>query len=410
MATFRYQALDQQQRWIAGELTAESVTEAIAALEARGLSVQSIAREGIVAASAAESPPAQPAPVDEALERAQTERAVEQVLQKAFEQRDRLLPALRAYKQELAEGNSRRQLEQVVGLLEAGDVSKAVPSFSSQADAWLPLVASLSQPRATGGFLDRFVQRVGQVREIDRSWWLVLSYPVTLLGLFLGVLILLSQLLIPAFHAVMAFQLPLPLSTRSMLLVADLLRSRETLVLAALLAGAGLIATIVLQWNPQLGRDPMRRLTSRLPSSLTPRRARAAAMGSLALQTADSLESGLASAEALRVAGLVAYRQELQQNAWRLSRALEQSPQVEANVPALSATLQYALRADLPSAAQVNLCREVGECYLEQTSRRSWTWGDTIGPLGVLIAGLLVLWLVLALFQPMFGLVNALSG
>jgi len=411
MATFRYQALNLEERWISGEIEAESVSLAIAELESRGLTVQSIARASVEGHQGTATPVA-PALADESDDRERARREIEHVLKGALDQGEAIAPVLRAYGAEMPDGERQRQLEEVIQVLEAKDLTRAAERFPDLAEVWLPLLGSLSSVPAAGGMLARFASRAGQARDVGRSWWLILAYPLTLAGLCLGVLVVLSFLLLPTFRTALSFGQELPLSTRALFAVGDVLRSRLMLVLAAVAASGGLLAAILLHGKPDFGRAQARRLLASWPHALTPRRARAAALGSIALHTADLLEGGASIPGALRIAGLVSSRRPLTRSAWALARALEAPPDAAVPVGAnsLSATLQHALRGEFSAEARIRLVREVGACYVEQTRRRSWTIADALGPLGVLLMGMIVLWFLLALFQPLFSFVNLLSN
>ena len=76
----------------------------------------------------------------------------------------------------------------------------------------------------------------------------------------------------------------------------------------------------------------------------------------------------------------------------------------------LTSTVHYALAADMPTSARVHLLKEVSSCYADRTRNRlSWTRG-IIEPIAISAVGLVVGFVVLALYVPLIDLINNLAS
>src|SRR4051794_31835536 len=101
MPTFHYQALNATQSLVTGELTANSVADALTQLQASGLSVQSIGLISATKMSASESPAVDIAsPSDQQAEQA----ALRAHMVRVLEQGKLIAPALAAYAEEMPSG------------------------------------------------------------------------------------------------------------------------------------------------------------------------------------------------------------------------------------------------------------------------------------------------------------------
>lgn len=76
----------------------------------------------------------------------------------------------------------------------------------------------------------------------------------------------------------------------------------------------------------------------------------------------------------------------------------------------LTSTVQYALAADMPTSARVHLLKEVSRCYADRTRNRlSWTRG-IVEPMAIGMVGLVVGFVVIALYLPLVDLINNLAS
>jgi type II secretory pathway component PulF len=405
MATFQYQAFDAEGKSVSGDIEAESAGQAIVAIEARGLRVQSI---GVATAAAPTIGSAFSAalPGGEQTAALKVEREVLQShMATLFERGRPLLPALAAYAEELPSGRQRRRLLAVCRTLENGDQDAAAAALAEMPEYWIPLLGAATSSSDSGRVLDEFFSESQRTVELRQQWWLTLAYPVVLILLTGFVLVGLSMFVIPEFAKLFAeFDLNIPVFTRVILTTASWLASWEGLVVALL--SFGFIALLL-----NLDRILPARLAG-LGSLLRPPFGRRIAIARFARFTADLLEAGVTVPDALRIAGFAVRKAPMQQSAWQLANNLES---IAAEAPLrpsrwLTATVTHALTANLPTSSRVRLLREVSANHADRVnSALSWTFG-IIEPIGICLVGFAVAMVVLALFSPLVMLIEGLSG
>ena len=184
------------------------------------------------------------------------------------------------------------------------------------------------------------------------------------------------------------------------------------LLLIGVLAMCLVLIVYWLRVRPAEGRKFVSHALARLPTVLTPRRLRSLWIGRFAAYLADLLEAGEPIPSALRVAALTVERPAIRTAARRLADAIERDSSLlrsERASDGLSATVVYAVQAPLQPAAQIHLLREIGNCQLEQSISRGGLTA-AIGPISVVFIGLIVGWMMLALFAPLVQLIGDLSG
>lgn len=408
MANFQFQALNAQRQRVFGELQADSVAHALTQLEARGLTVESI---GYVQADSAAVPPfadreaaqqqqeaAQDAPAEQAALRSHMERVLERG--------QTMVPALRAFAEELPDGNRRRQLSQAIDVLERGDAEEATAHLGRLPEFWIPLLSAATASHDPGRILSQFLDESQRAAELRRQWFQALAYPMLIGLLAIGVLTALSILVVPMFREMFTeFDLPLPRLTVFVLDVAAWISSGKILLALVIVVALGFLLV---------------RLSSRLPASFrvwfsdrfgTPL-GRRTAVARLSQFAAELLDAGLDVPATLRIAGYCAQSPRLQRAAWRVAREAERNeglPPLKQHNP-LTQTVLHALRGDMPQAARIRLLREVGQCHAQRVrTQLSWTRG-TIEPIAIGAIGLVVGCVVLALFLPLISLIRGLSG
>jgi type IV pilus assembly protein PilC len=127
--------------------------------------------------------------------------------------------------------------------------------------------------------------------------------------------------------------------------------------------------------------------------------------------TADLLEAGVAAPDALRISGFAVEQPRVRSAAWRLANELESGKGDKTAIAGapLTATVAYALTADVAPAARVRLLREISSCHAERVRMGlSWTTG-IVEPIAILVVGCAVGFTVLALFMPLVQLVEGLA-
>ena len=417
MPNYHYRALDRKLQSVEGGILAETAAQAIADLESRGLTVQSIALlspetkyEGITDEASSPpsdaNPPLSAASTDEELGRI----ALQSLMAKAMEQGQAITSVLRAYEHEMPTRGRRRQVQQVIRTLECGDTAQAVSQFCEQAEYWLPLFGTMAASSTPGAILDGFVTRVGKISELRRQWWLILAYPLTVACLAGAALAIISIFVAPTFRAIyLSFDLQLPASTKLLLTICDWIQSGWAILLVAI--AIGILVSVWVPVNPRFGHALSSWFLSRLPNALTPRRAKASLIGRFAMYVADLLDAGLTIPNALRVAGLAVERRTTRQAANGLAREMELQSAVSrfGTYGVLSVTLVHAVRSELSLPSRIRLIRQISQCHLERADNRAANFDSAVGPLAIVTVGLIVGWTVLALFFPLIRLIQLLS-
>jgi type IV pilus assembly protein PilC len=402
MPLFHYQALNANREPITGQLPAESLAQAIAQLESQGLSVQSIGNAPIPVSREAESPFAD---VDASGQAVVERAALQQHMQRVIERGRDILPALRAYSKELPPGRQRRQLEEVLRILERGDAAQAASTLTVLPGYWIPLLGAATSSRDPARILREFLQESERAAELHRQWWLSLAYPMLLAGMAAAVLAALSIFVIPTFRYMFAdFGLEVPVLTKLVLTIAEWISSGRVLIVAVVL-----IAVAILLW----------RATRLLPASVQNwfsdhfgvRFGRATAIARFSQFTADLLEGELDPPQAIRLAGIATGNSPIRRAAWRVAGDIESGGDFArpASRNILTATVLHALGRDTSAATRIHLLREISMCYAERARiRLSWTRG-IIEPLAICAIGLVVGVIVLAMFLPLISLIQGLS-
>lgn len=408
MATYEFQAIDAAGQLTTGQLESASVQQALVELESRGLTVQSI---GLASAFATreESHGAGVASDSDASISAEDgieERALRSHIAAVLEISQQLVPALEAYARELPFGRQRRQLQSMCGVVASGNSERAAAALVESPEYWIPLLTAATSSNDPAQMLESFLSESRRVDEIRQQWWLTLAYPVALACLALLVMVGLSIFVIPEFGKIFEeFGLQLPKLTLVILSVALLLSSWRGLVAAAILLA--IVAFMLLLYY----RWPVARVgwwsdRLRLPFG------RRSALARFSSFTADLVEAGVNTSDALRIAGFTVNHSRLQLAAWRLATELEKHGNRRSEVAAvpLTAAVNYALATDVPSTTRVRLLRDISACHAERVRvGLSWTSG-IVEPLGICLVGVVVGTVVVALFLPLVKLVEGLSG
>jgi type IV pilus assembly protein PilC len=403
MPTFHYQARDAAGQSVSGELDATSLAQAVSELESRELVIVSIGTTPLAPPPSGENPfPGEGSAQGSTVQQVSLERHLARVMEQCCE----LLPALRAYAQELPAGPRRRELESVLQVLERGDASAAAATLTKLPGYWIPLLAAASASRDPGRVLREFIAESERASQLSHQWWLAIAYPALLSGLAFTVLVLLSVFVIPIFREIfLGFDLRLPAFTILVLSIAQWISSGQVLIWA--------VAIIVGLWLlPRAARLVPESIRNWCGDHFPLRWGRSTALARLSQFTADLLEAQLDPPQALRLAGQATGNAPIRRAADRAAMQAEAggdfaSPPVRKQ---LTATILHALGQDncLP-AARIRLLREISAGYAGQARRRlSWTRG-IIEPLAICAIGIVVGATVIALFLPLVTLVEGLS-
>jgi type II secretory pathway component PulF len=429
MPYFRYQGLNANQQPVAGEREADTVQQAIAQLEAAGLTVQSI---GYATSESTSTfiPPigASAGSTGDGVEQRRVGSvelaALRSHMATVLQQARVITPALRAYADEMPSGRRRRQLRTVCRVLDGGDVAEATSALETLPEYWIPLLSAATSSRDPGRVLQEFLAESHRADELRRQRWIILAYPAIVVCFAAAVLTAISLFVIPIFAEMFSdFGLELPGLTLAVLAVSHWIKEGGAMIVAAVFTVLGLLLLISRRW-----------LASTVEARFAMPFGRSNSIARFAQFTADLLEAGLSIPNALRVAGFTTRKPRVRRAAWHLAGDLERGdppvvaglltePPADRRSPAcvwgqetraqqrpLTATVLRALRADMAAPSRIRLLREISECYAGRArTRLSWTYG-IIEPVSICVVALLVGTIVLALFLPLVMLVEGLSG
>lgn len=265
--------------------------------------------------------------------------------------------------------NLGRPWRAVASALASGDEAAVVTAARRDARCWLPLMASgHDDPQ----LLPRLVAAAGQPVRRASPGWSALAYPLVVGGFALLVLYLLSVIVIPIFSSLFDdFGMQLPWPTR---------------------VAVGLARFMASGWGPLFLALGLIALGRWLSITRSPRGARAA----------EAFSRSTAMLRGANVPG---------DDAVQLAAAAVgvQPPMVAAPRPRgpLTPAAAEALRHD-PAAAAV-LLSALAECHGDRARGGLSTTQWLIGPVAIGLVGLVVGFVVIALFMPLVTLVSALS-
>jgi type IV pilus assembly protein PilC len=399
MSTFYYQARNNENQLEVGTIDASDLQDAIAQVEALGWSLESI---GSVAPAGYAQEPIAPVSTGSATNEDVMRRVFRSHLENILQRARPIVPALKAFSEEPAAKSLRGELKRLISVIERGDPRQAEKEFVALPDYWIPLISSAMTSDDPGRILQEYLKESRRSDEIRRQWQLTLAYPILVGCLALIVMVFLSVFVIPIFRAIFSeFGLSLPSLTLVNLEVASWISKWwGYLAVAAflLIVSAGILSI-------RSGGLAAHRIFGRFLIG------RNAAVARLSQLTADLLDAGISTPDALHVAGFLTPRKHYRHALWRLAEEQKSNAgETTFSVPRRLATIAFALRADLPRQSRVRLLREITEANLERTRRRlSWTRG-LIEPVSIILIGLMVGVVVISLFLPLLRLINGLSS
>jgi type IV pilus assembly protein PilC len=314
-----------------------------------------------------------------------------------------IVPALRAFSEEVPAGRRRAELQRLIQILERGDASEAEKAFAELPEYWIPLLSAAISSSDPGRILQEFIRESQRADELRRQWWLMLAYPFLIACAAGVVLVFLSVLVIPIFRDIFAgFALQLPWVTSLNLTVASWIARAWPYVLIAVALVIGALVFRSLRWPTRLSGGPNR---------LFAWFGRATAIARLSQFMADFLEAGLSVPDTLKVAGLLTNKQSLRQSVWALADQLQVSPSAakQLEAPRKMATVYHAMRSEMPTQSRIRLLREITRDNAEKARQRlSWTRG-MVEPAAIIVIGLIVASVVISLFLPLIKLIEGLS-
>lgn len=399
MPHFSYQATLANGQNTSGELSAESLPTAIAELESRGLTVQSI-RLASTERAASDSQAADDSPM-------RTEATtLEQHFVAAVERKEILVPALTSLASEIPSGRGRREILQLAEAVRNAATSTDLRR-SKVAISWLPLlVTGFNSESSTQRLSDliSYASRESRNRSQRRR---LFAYPLALLALGLVITTFLSVIALPTFDDMFHdFELKLPTPTLTVLFVADQVRFHFARTLLVVMVVTGAVYGFARLWTHFAMTT---RLFGRFTSGNT---ANVSVMSSLTSQLAELLSIDLSLSDALWVAGQSCQHYHFRNVTEQLSRdahdnvkSLRDSP-VAHNLPV---NVIHALETGPGDQPNIKLLRELSAMYGDRASQRmDWSSG-ALAQLAIVMVGLVVGYVVIALFMPLVSMVSSLS-
>jgi len=403
MPEFDYEALNEDNAASSGKISAESVSAAVAQLEAQGLIITSI-QHVIPTDDTTLSSSNSPKTLEFAINNEQ--QAIRQRIAEVLEEREILAPALAAFAEELPPGRSRRELSKLVTRLQsAATAEDFCGADDSRTASWLLLLGRHSDSQR---LLSGLFEEAMRENESQTLWNRAFIYPSLVVLASLGVLIFLSVAVVPTFTSIFDdFDLDLP---RMTIFVVDsssiILRSPASFAMGIffLISVFYLLSRLIRIWG----------LPGRIGNALTAGNSlQVTTMARFTHRLAESLDAGFELPAALRLAGGAEGRGGMRRTALQLAGEIEQKHLDLSNSPSarrLPTTVVHALQAGENKSPNVPLLRQLAELYSTRVrDRYNWATGF-VAQFAMIGVGLAVGIVVLALFLPLVQLVNGLSG
>ena len=388
MPKYQYEALAGDGELVSGEITADRVSDAIAQLESQGLQVESIRAIVSVPDSSA------------------TKKAFYDRIDQALQNRDSLIPALEALADEMPNRDASRDVRQFANELRSGATAEQFIRRDSTA-AWLPLVVRGLESSSAA---DRYRQLMDDAtRESDNRKRLrrVLAYPLFLLAFGGAILISLVLLVVPVFAKMFSeFGLELPAPTRLLIWISRQLTFSPLQSILVIALIFGLIVALGRLWI-RLSLS-----TSLLGIFTSGNSANVAAMAKFTGSLAELISIEAPLPEALRIAGRACDHRHFRVMSERMANELEvpgtriRETSVAHNFPS---TMRYALGNGRNCPPNVPLLRELSRMYSDRARERS-DWSTSIlGPISLIVLGLVIGFVIISLFMPLVSMITSLA-
>ncbi|QDV55526.1 type II secretion system F family protein [Rosistilla oblonga] len=325
-------------------------------------------------------------------------------IQATLEQRDLLIPPLTALAEEMPNSWGQRDLQELIDLLRNETDADAWMQHP-RAAAWLPVIVGGFNPAETPQRIHLLFSQTMRQQQRQRQRGASLLYPFLILALAGAVGLGLSWGIVPTFAAMYRdFGLDLPLPTRISVAISDGIIQAP---LKQLIIAAGAIALSVAIYRWWISSPLCSRLFS-LKGNTRAVQAMAQAVGSVA----ELISVGASIPEALRISsrgcGHPLYQRELES----LAGAAETSADTlndSREATYFPANLLLALQPNATGHPNIHLLRELSLIYHERAAQRIDWLRWLVGPLALLAVGLVVVFVVFALFMPMISLVTSLG-
>jgi type IV pilus assembly protein PilC len=398
---YSYQAVGVDQQRVSGEIEAESLAQAVQQIEAQGLTILSIQPNHD---NSQPSSSKWAAPLGERTD-------LYGRMDLAIERGKPLADALQIAGRELL-GKEDKKIRKIVDAIRLPAKAEVFAGQSEVAEA-LPLLLSRAD-EASDSVADEQKQIVRLIRSIAnqrRIRWHSLIYPLFLLlgaVLFLGFF---CVTVVPTFKQMFTeFELRLPPVTRWLFWLSDQLIQRPWTSLGACAVALGIGGLLIL-WAIRL--SPFLQGTWLCGGLLAGSKSNLVSMTRFVNALAELIQFGAPVHEALRVAGSASQNYRLRAISETLARDAQTIPapwtesRVVHNFPT---TLIYALHAGPNGTPCVPLLKQIVENFESRVEHRIETMSSLIGPGVIVLVGVIVGFVVIALFMPLISLMTSLGA
>lgn len=310
-----------------------------------------------------------------------------------------ILPALRAIEAEYSTGKKRHQWSTLCRVCEQGDVDTAMRALQDSPELWIPL---LRCSKSDSGSPQSVAYWFSTVQNLDMKkiqFWNVVAYPVSILCLAIGLLVAISILVVPTFQSLYAdFGLQMPVATQVMLMGSRWLSS-----------GIGFVVLIVMGTVCVVVGCIVVRTRSPWSFVLVNRSAQDARFSRC---MANLLEAGVSVLEAVPIAGKLTshrYANACQKWSQQQSEHRDVSSTVGRIAP-LTASVSYVLDSPMSVVSKIAFLQCLASCHEMRVQKRMSYAAFLLGPTIIVMTGIVVGFVVVALFLPLIKLVSFLSG
>ena len=330
-------------------------------------------------------------------------RAVDESLQRIFDERESVISTLSAITEDLSDRATKRELGKIISELNAASSINEIRD-SKQIMRWLPVFASGLDPNATNRSLTNLIIFTSREHELRVERRRVFLYPAVLaLGVIL-VSSLLTTLVVPVFDKMFEdYGIEVPGATQILISLSREVRAHPITFVSTLVTMAGIFIALKAVWQ----RTGLTHLLFR--PLIAGNSANVSDISIMLGRLAELLNIGIPRQSALILASLGLkspwYRKcckklaaEIGRNEhWSRSKAARQFP----------GNMLLAMQEE--SKPNVPLLRELSVIYAERIRYRvDWTTG-IIAQVAIVSLGVAVGFLVIALMMPLFSLISSLA-
>jgi type IV pilus assembly protein PilC len=401
-ATFFYRARTPEGSLVTGSIVAERTEEVIAHLRTRALFVTAVAEANSLAGS---------------IERVRTIRSISPpplvVFFRSFATLVRagvsVARSLSVAITQCSDNRLREALRAVLAEIENGrSVSAAMRQHPRE---FAPLYVAMVEAGEAGGLLDEVLDHVAAMLEKDRVLrsrvGASLAYPAIVLSCAVGLVFFLLSTLVPEFGRMFAqMNVPLPMSTRMLIAVGELLH-QPLFAGSAIALAASAVGLTLLAYNNPATAATLDCLRLRLP--LLGAVHRKAVIARLTRTLGSLLHSGvdvLRSIEVvIPVAGNRAYAEALQELHGALRDGDSMADQLEKSNLFEPMVLQM-VRVGEETGSLDAMLLKTAEYYEADVESSLATLSTTLEPLLILVVGSVVGFIVFSVFVPMYSLIS----